>query len=120
MSCNLENAQGCSKHGGMKNENLRAIEGFAFRAFLIAIGFQMFTLSILAFGSDEIAAIHGSMIGIKESNMEQFKYDWKLQLFFFVSVFKVAGIPLFGIPWAVLRFSKIFRDNGLETENNDG
>ena len=51
--------------------------------------------------------------------MEQFKYDWKLQLFFFVSLFKVAGILLFGIPWAVLRFSKIFRDVGLEAEKNE-
>ena len=52
----------------MKNEYLRAIESFAFRAFLIAIGFQMFTLSMLAFGSNEIATVHGSIIGIKESN----------------------------------------------------
>ena len=104
---------------GMKKDCLRAIEVFAFRAFLIAIGFQMFTLAILAFGSDEVATVHGAMIGIKESNMEQFKYDWKLQLFFFVSLFKVAGILLFGIPWAVLRFSKIFRDVGLEAEKNE-
>lgn len=99
----------------MKNEQYIAIERFALRAFLIVIGFQFFTLLILVFGSDNVANIHGDLIGIRDSHRDQFKYDWKLQMFFFAGFFKVSGILLFGIPWAVLRFSKIFRDNGLES-----
>ncbi|HIG84011.1 MAG TPA: hypothetical protein EYG40_04420 [Verrucomicrobia bacterium] len=104
----------------MKSDYLRAIESFALRAFLIAIGFQLFALLILVFGSDKVAVIQGAIIGIEESRMEQFKYDVKLQFYLFLNLFKIAGILLFGIPWAVLRFSKIFRDNGLETKKNEG
>ena len=99
----------------MKNEKYRAIERFALRAFLIVIGFQILTLLILIFGSDNVANIHGELIGIKDSHRDQFEYDWKLQMFFFAGLSKVSGILLFGIPWAVLRFSKIFRDNELES-----
>ena len=88
----------------MKNDYYRAIESFALRAFIIAIGIQLFTLLILIFGSDKVAAIHGAIIGIEEDRMEQFNYDVKLQLYLFVSAIKIAAIIFFGIPWAVLRF----------------
>ncbi|MEE2807767.1 MAG: hypothetical protein VYB73_00520 [Verrucomicrobiota bacterium] len=94
----------------MKNDYYRAIESFALRAFIIAIGIQLFTLLILIFGSDKVAAIHGAIIGIEEDRMEQFNYDVKLQLYLFVSAIKIAAIIFFGIPWAVLRFSKVFRN----------
>ena len=94
----------------MKNDYYRAIESFALRALLIASGIQWFMVLMLIFGSDKVATIHGTIIGIEEDRMEQFNYDVKLQLYLFVSVIKIAAIIFFGIPWVVLRFSKVFRN----------
>ncbi|MEE3176349.1 MAG: hypothetical protein VX269_03250 [Verrucomicrobiota bacterium] len=98
------------------NDCCRAIESFVLRAFLICIGIQLLWFLIIVFGSDKVATIHGAMIGIEETRMEQFNYDVKLQYYLILNVFKLASFLLFGIPWLVLRFSNIFRDKGLEAE----
>ena len=95
----------------MNKTFLKALEIFALRAFLIVISFQLLTLSVLVFGSDNIANLHGKIIGIPDEKMSQFEYDWKLQMFFFVGFLKVSAIVFFGIPWVVLRFSKKFKNN---------
>ena len=68
------------------------MEFFALRAFLIVISFQLLTLFVLVFGSDNIANLHGKIIGIPDEKMSQFEYDWKLQMFFFVGFLKVLAI----------------------------
>ncbi len=95
----------------MNKTFLKALEIFALRAFLIVISFQLFTLFVIVFGSDNIANLHGKIIGIPDERMSQFEYDWKIQMFFFVGFFKVSAIVFFGIPWAVLRFSKKFKND---------
>ena len=69
----------------MNKTFLKAMEIFTLRAFLIVISFQLFTLFVLVFGSDNIANLHGKIIGIPDERMSQFEYDWKIQMFFFVS-----------------------------------
>ena len=101
----------------MNKTFLKAMEFFALRAFLIVISFQLLTLFVLVFGSDNIANLHGKIIGIPDERMSQFEYDWKIQMFFFVGFLKVLAIVFFGIPWAVLRFSKKFKnDDGIENK----
>ena len=76
----------------MNKTFLKAMEFFALRAFLIVISFQLLTLFVLVFGSDNIANLHGKIIGIPDEKMSQFEYDWKLQMFFFVGFLKVLAI----------------------------
>ena len=72
----------------MNKTFLKAMEFFALRAFLIAISFQLLTLFVLVFGSDNIANLHGKIIGIPDERMSQFEYDWKIQMLFLCRFFK--------------------------------
>lgn len=72
----------------MNKTFLKAMELFTLRAFLIVISFKLLTLFVLVFGSDNIANLHGKIIGIPDEKMSQFEYDWKIQMFFFVGFFK--------------------------------
>ena len=73
---------------------------------MIAIGILLLWLFGIVIAWDEMAIIHGAMLGVEEVRMEQFTYDAKMLNYFLMGAFKLAAFLLFGIPWLVLRFGR--------------